>query len=84
MTLTIFPLYEITEDSVIPKGTIKLSVTIGEPPQMMTIMTSFLIVNCPSAFNRVLDRLLLKVLKVVTSIHCLTIKFSTPTKTGQV
>ena len=40
--------------------------------------------NYPSAFNIVLDRPLLKALKAMTSIHCLTIKFPTAVGTGQV
>ena len=32
LTLTTFPLYGFTGDSVIPVGTIKLDVTLGEPP----------------------------------------------------
>ena len=45
---------------MIPGGTIKLVVTLREPPRMMTVMIYFLTVKCPSAFNRVLGRPLLK------------------------
>ena len=38
-------------------------------------MAKFLAINCPSAFNSVIGRKLLKALKAVTSIHCLIIKF---------
>ena len=78
------PLYEFIGNSVIPKGTIKLAVTLGEPPQTATMMIDFLIVKCPSSFNRVLGRPLLKALKAVTSIHCLTMKFPTTARIGQV
>ena len=44
---------------------------------MAIVMIDFLIVKCPSAFNGVLGRPLLKTLKAVTSIQCLTIKFPT-------
>ena len=77
MTSMTSPLYGFTEDSVIPEGTIKLVVTLGEPPQMATVMIDFLVVKCPSAFNGVLGRPLLKALKAITSFHCLTIKFPT-------
>ena len=50
----------------------------------MTVVIDFLAVNCPSALNRVLGRLLLKAWKTVTSIHCLTIKFPTEARIGQV
>ena len=42
---------------------------------MATIVIEFLIVDCPSAFNGMIGRPLLKTLKVVSSIHCLTMKF---------
>ena len=76
------PLYRFTEDSVILKGTIKIIVTLGEPPRMATVMIDFLVVKCSIAFNGVLGRPLLKALKVATSIHCLTIKFPTTTRIG--
>ena len=66
---TTTPLYRFTGDHVIPKGMIKLAVTIGEHPWVSTIVTEFLIVDCPSTFNGVIGRLLLKALKVVTSIY---------------
>ena len=62
------PLYEFTRDHVIPKRTIKLIVTVGEYPRVSIVMTEFLLVNCPSTFNRVIERLLLKALKAITSI----------------
>ena len=78
------PFYKFTGDSVIPEGTIKLAVTLREPPQMATVMIDFLVVKCPSVFNRVLGRPLLKVLKVVTSIHCLIMKLPTVVGVSQV
>ena len=84
LTPTTSPLYGFTEDSVIPEGTIKLVVTLGEPPRTTTVMIDFLAVKCPSASNWVLRRLLLKALKAVTSIHCLTIKFPTTAGIGHV
>ena len=49
----------------------------------MTMMIDFLVVKCPSAFNGVLGRPLLKSLKAMTSIHCLTMKFPTAAGIGQ-
>ena len=77
-------LLKVTGDSVIPEGTIKLAVTLGEPPWMATVMIDFLIIKCPSAFNGVLGRALLKALKAVTSIHCLIMKFPTIVGIGHV
>ena len=84
MTPTTSPLYGFTGDSVIPERTIKLAITLREPPRTMTVMIDFLMVKCPSAFNGVLGRPLLNALKVVTSIHCLTMKFPTAAGIGQV
>ena len=78
------PLYGFIGESVILEGTIKLVVTLGEAPRTTTIVTDFLMVNCLSAFNRVLGKPLLRTLKALTSIHYLTIKFPTTAGTCQV
>ena len=81
-------LYSFTRDHMIPKGTIKLAVTVGEHLRVSTVMTEFLVVDCPSTFNGVIRRPLLKALKVVTSIYYLTnyltMKFPIVKGTGQV
>ena len=51
---TTSPLYDFTGDYVIPKGTIKLVVTMGEHPRVSKMMTEFFIVDCLSAFNGVI------------------------------
>ena len=81
---TTSPLYGFTKDHVIPGGTIKLAVTLEEHPQVSIAVTKFLAINCPSAFNEVIRRPLLRVLKAVTLIRCLTIKFPTATEIKQV
>ena len=73
-------LYGFTGDHVIPKRTVKLIVIVGEHPR--TIVTYFLIVDCP-AINGIIGRPLLKDLKVVTSIYHLTVKFPTAEGTGE-
>ena len=78
------PLYGFTGDSVIPEGIIKLAITLGEPPQAVTVMINFLAMKYPSTLNGVLGRPLLNALKVVTSIHCLKIKFPTAAGIGQI
>ena len=67
---------------MILKGTIKIAITLREAPRMMTTVIDFLMVNCLSAYNGALGRPLLRALKAITSIHCLTIKF--PTTAGLV
>ena len=78
------PLYEFTKDYVIPRCTIKLVVTVGDHPRTSMVVTEFLTVDCPLAFNGVIGRPLLKALRAVTSIYCLTMKFPTATGIGQV
>ena len=84
LTSMISPIYGFTRNSVIPKRTIKLVVTRGDPPLTVTIVIDFLTVNCPSTFNGVLGKPLLRDLKAMTSIHYLTIKFPTTAGTSQV
>ena len=48
------------------------------------MVTEFLAIDCLSTFNGVIERLLLKALRAVTSIYYLTIKFPTTAGTGQV
>ena len=69
---------------MIPERTIKLAITLREPPQMATVVIDFPTVKCPLAFNKVLGKSLLKALKAVTLIHCLTMKFPTAAGIGQV
>ena len=84
LSLMTLPLYAFTSDHVIPKGTIKLVVIVGENPRESTVMIEFLIVGYPSTFNGIIGRPLLKVLKAVASIYHLTMKFPTTEGTGQV
>lgn len=77
------PLYGFIGDHLIPKGTISLPVTLGDSNEM-TKITEFLVVDCPSAFNGILGRPLLRNFKAVTSIYHLKIKFPTPTGIGEV
>ena len=72
------------DQSVIPEGTIELVVNLGEAPRMVTIVINFLVIKYPSAYNGIFGRLLLRALKAVTSIHCLTMKFPTTAGTSQV
>ena len=81
---TTSPLYGFTGNHMIPKGTVKLAVIVGDHPKESTVVTEFLIVDCPSAVNGIIRRPLLKALKAITSIYHLTMKFSTVEGTGQV
>ncbi|XP_064999878.1 uncharacterized protein LOC135633854 [Musa acuminata AAA Group] len=69
-----------TGDSISPLGTTTLPATIGEEPRTKTIMTTFMVVNLPSAYNVILGRPTLNKLKAVVSTYHRAIKF--PTSTG--
>ena len=77
-------LYEFIRDYLIPKGTTKLAVTVGEHPRVSMVVANFLVVDFPLAINGLIGRPLLKALKVVTSIYHLTMKFSTVEGIGHV
>ena len=81
---TTSPLYEFTGESVIPEGIIKLVVTLEEAPRITTIVDDFLVVNYLSTFNGVLGKPLLRTMKAVTFIYCLTMKFPTTARMDQV
>ena len=78
------PLYGFIGDHIIPEGTIKLVITLWEHPQVALIVIEFLMVNCPSALDRVISRPLLRALKAATSIYCSIMKFPIAAGTGQV
>ena len=61
-------LYEFIRDHIVPKGMAKLAIIVGEHPRTSTIIA-------PSAINGIIRRLILKVLKAITSIYHLIIKF---------
>ncbi|PON49326.1 hypothetical protein PanWU01x14_230980 [Parasponia andersonii] len=58
-------------------------VSVGTFPRVSTVMTQFLVVDCPSAFNAVLGRSTLRELRAVTSIYHLTMKFPTQHGVGE-
>ena len=72
---TTSPLYEFTGDHVIPRGTVKLVVTVGEYPRVSIVVTKFHVLDCLSVVNGIIGRPILKALKALTSIYHLTIKF---------
>ena len=78
------PIYGFTRDSVTPMGVITLLMTVEEYPTESCVMTNFLGIDQPLAFNAVLDRPSLRALKAITSIYHLLIKFPSPNGVRQV
>lgn len=77
-------IYGFTAEAVKVMGKIRLPVTLGEGSLSVTQMVEFMVLDQESAHNTLVGRELLKAMKVVTYIHHLTIKFSTPNVIGSV
>ncbi|XP_074352197.1 uncharacterized protein LOC141691371 [Apium graveolens] len=75
-------LYGFTGNSIGVKRTIRLPVTLGEEPYMATQIVMFTIVDQPCAYNVIVGRPLMRAMRMVTSIHHMTVKFPTPTGIG--
>nr|XP_009397040.1 PREDICTED: uncharacterized protein LOC103981980 [Musa acuminata subsp. malaccensis] len=73
-----------TGDSVSPLGTVTLPLTLGVPPRTKTVMSTFLVVDLPVAYNAILGRPTLNKIRDVVSTYHQMVKFPTPTGTGEV
>ena len=61
-----------------------MPITIGKYSRVSTVVAEFLVVDCPSAYNVVIEQLTLKALNSIPSIYHLTMKFPTPEGIGYV
>ncbi|XP_064993953.1 uncharacterized protein LOC135630723 [Musa acuminata AAA Group] len=73
-----------TGDSISPLGAFTLPLTLGVPPRSKTVMTTFLVVDLPIAYNAILGRPTLNKVRVVVSTYYQTIKFPTHAGVGEV
>ena len=71
-------------EKVLPLGSIQLVLTLEEPPCQATTTTRFLIVDAPSAYNMLLGRPSLNVIKDIPSAYHMMIKFPTVNGVGKV
>ncbi|XP_009386585.2 uncharacterized protein LOC103973677 [Musa acuminata AAA Group] len=78
LTLTGF-----TGDSIFPLGTTTLPVTIEEEPRGKTTLTTFMVVDLPSAYNVILGLPMLNKLKAIVSTYHRAIKFPTAEGIGE-
>ena len=76
------PLVSFNGDKIYPRGNITLSITVGTHPAQVTIQVDFLVADCLSSYNVILERPILNRLKAVTSTYCLKMKFPTPNGVG--
>ena len=71
-------------EKVLPLGSIQLVLTLGEPPCQAMTTARFLIVDAPSAYNMLLGRPSLNVIKAISSAYHMIIKFPTIHGVGMV
>ena len=67
-----------------PVGTISLPVVVGAYPQQITKNVNFLVVDCSSSYNAIIERPTLNSWKAITSTYHLSVKFQTEHRVGQV
>ena len=60
-----------------PVGTITLPVVVGSYPQLITREVNFLVVDCSSSYNAIIERPTLNGWKTITSTYHLSVKFPT-------
>ena len=70
-------IYGFSGEGLAPTGSIRLPITAGTAPTNRTLLTTFIVVDCPSVYNAVIGRPILVDLRVVTSIWHLAMKFPT-------
>nr|XP_009413508.1 PREDICTED: uncharacterized protein LOC103994794 [Musa acuminata subsp. malaccensis] len=73
-----------TGASISSLGVITLPLTLGVFPKAKTVMTSFLVVDLPTAYNAILGRPTLNKTRAVISTYYQTIKFPTHDGVGEV
>ncbi|XP_064967069.1 uncharacterized protein LOC103984774 [Musa acuminata AAA Group] len=84
MKLIFSALTGFTGDSISPLGAITLPLTLGAPPRSKTVMTTFLVIDLPAAYNAILGRPTLNKIRAVVSTYYQTVKFPTHAGTGEV
>ena len=78
------PLVRFGGTKVYQFGVVMFLVTVGDYPQKITKDVTFLVVNCSSTYNAILERPSINSWKAVTSTYHLMIKFSTEYRVGEV
>ena len=71
-------------EKVLPLGSIKLVLTLGNPPFQAITTIKFLIVEAPSAYNMLLGKPSLNAIRVIPSTYHMVIKFPTENGVGMV
>uniref|UniRef100_A0A803QI16 Uncharacterized protein n=1 Tax=Cannabis sativa TaxID=3483 RepID=A0A803QI16_CANSA len=71
------PIYRFNGDLIHPLRMIELPLIMGERPEQVTVMSTFILVDCPIAFNLVFVRTSLYNIKSIMSTYRLAMKFPT-------
>ncbi|RRT82538.1 hypothetical protein B296_00014989 [Ensete ventricosum] len=66
-----------TDDAITPVGVTTLPITFGDEPRTKTLMTYFMVVDLPSAYNVIIRRLNLKKLRAIVFTNHRSMKFLT-------
>ncbi|XP_075499316.1 uncharacterized protein LOC142537709 [Primulina tabacum] len=69
------PLYGFAGHAILPLGQIVLRISLGHEPRRVTKMTTFTVVDTPSASNGILGRSTLKDFRAVASLYHQKLKF---------
>ena len=77
-------LHGYSGERVLPLGSIQLVLTLGDPSCQVTTTVRFLIVDAPSAYNMLLGRPSLNIIKAIPSAYHMVIKFPTTNGVGMV
>ncbi|XP_065045855.1 uncharacterized protein LOC103989797 [Musa acuminata AAA Group] len=73
-----------TGNSISPLGAITLPLTLGVPPRSKMVMSTFLVVDLPMAYNAIFGRPTLNKIRAVVSTYHQTVKFPTHGGVGEV
>ena len=77
------PLIGFTGDSLQPEGLIQMRVEFGTASRVTSVMTDFLVVDAPSAYNAILGRSTLNAIGAIISPSHLKLKFHTDEGIGE-
>ncbi|GFZ21568.1 hypothetical protein Acr_29g0007300 [Actinidia rufa] len=78
------PIVGFRGSSISPLGWIKLPLTLEAEPYQTIVWQDFIVVDCPSPYNSILDCPTFRKIKAITSTYHLMMKFPTSTRIGEV
>ncbi|KAH1114691.1 hypothetical protein J1N35_008069 [Gossypium stocksii] len=76
------PVYGFANQPIIVKGSVILSVFLGDMEYMLKKIVEFLVVHHPTAYNPIFEELIMKLTKMVVATFYMVVKFPMPTNEG--